>query len=220
MNADPLRILLVDDHILFRQGVRALLALHPDFLVVGEAGDGLEAIDQARATFPDVILMDVGMPRCNGLEATRVLKREMPHVHIVMLTVSDAERDLFAAIKNGAEGYLLKNVQQAQLLEMLRGVRRGEAPISGKLAAHILQEFREPNKETPPSPATGEQLSPRERDVLEWIVTGATNRDIAVKMGLSEETIKTHLCNILAKLHLQNRIQAAVYAVRQGLVDS
>ncbi|MBM3135704.1 MAG: response regulator transcription factor, partial [Chloroflexi bacterium] len=143
---EPLRILLVDDHVLFRKGVAALLAARPDMEVVGEAGDGLEALARARETLPDVILMDLSMPRCSGLEATQLIKQEMPHVHIVMLTVSDDDRDLFAAIKNGAEGYLLKNLELQQLFDLLEGVRRGEAALSGTLAAKILQEFRQPDK--------------------------------------------------------------------------
>ncbi len=215
-----LRILLVDDHILFRKGVAGLLAAHSHFEVVGEAGDGTEALERARELVPDVILMDVGMPNCNGLEATRAIKREMPHVHIIMLTVSDTSHDIFAAIKNGADGYLLKNLEPTQLYDMLDGLRRGEAPISSKLAARILQEFREPDGNASQAAGPSESLTPREKQVLELIVTGASNRQIAEALALSNETVKIHLSNILAKLHLQNRLQVAVYAVRQGLVNS
>ena len=218
---EPLRILLVDDHVLFRKGVAALLAARQemDVVVVGEASDGLEAIAQARETVPDVILMDIHMPECDGLEAVRVIKREMPHVCIIMLTVSDDDRDLFAAIKNGAEGYLLKNLEPYQLFDMLEGVRRGEAPISGTLAAKILQEFRQPDQSLAPKPEAREALTPREIEVLERVVEGATNKEIAEVLVITENTVKIHLHNILEKLHLQNRIQAAVYAVREGLVD-
>jgi DNA-binding NarL/FixJ family response regulator len=218
---EPLRILLVDDHVLFRKGVAALLAARQemDVVVVGEASDGLEAIAQARETVPDVILMDIHMPECDGLEAVRVIKREMPHVCIIMLTVSDDDRDLFAAIKNGAEGYLLKNLEPYQLFDMLEGVRRGEAPISGTLAAKILQEFRQPDQSLVPKPEAREALTPREIEVLERVVEGATNKEIAEVLVITENTVKIHLHNILEKLHLQNRIQAAVYAVREGLVD-
>jgi DNA-binding NarL/FixJ family response regulator len=215
-----LRILLVDDHILFRKGVAGLLATQPYLTVVGEAGDGEEAIARARELVPDVILMDVTMPNRNGLEATRAIKREMPHVHIIMLTVSDTSHDVFAAIKNGADGYLLKNLEPAQLYDMLDGLRRGEAPISSKLAVRILQEFREPDESLSPTADPSESLTPRERQVLELVVTGASNRQIAEALALSNETVKIHLSNILAKLHLQNRIQVAVYAVRQGLVST
>ena len=218
---EPLRILLVDDHVLFRKGVAALLAARQemDVVVVGEASDGLEAIAQARETVPDVILMDIHMPECDGLEAVRVIKREMPHVHIIMLTVSDDDQDLFTAIKNGAEGYLLKNLEPYQLFDMLEGVRRGEAPISGTLAAKILQEFRQPDQSLVPKPEAREALTPREIEVLERVVEGATNKEIAEVLVITENTVKIHLHNILEKLHLQNRIQAAVYAVREGLVD-
>jgi DNA-binding NarL/FixJ family response regulator len=216
---ESLRILLVDDHVLFRKGVAALLASRQDIEVVGEAGDGFEAIAQARETVPDVILMDIHMPQCDGLEAVRIIKREMPHVCIIMLTVSDDDRDLFAAIKNGAEGYLLKNLEPYQLFEMLEGVRRGEAPISGTLAAKILQEFRQPAQNAAQDPEAREELTPREIEVLKQVVEGATNKEIAEALVITENTVKIHLRNILERLHLQNRLQAAVYAVREGLVD-
>lgn len=216
---EPLRILLVDDHVLFRKGLAALLAPRQDMEVVGEAGDGLEAIVRAQETVPDVILMDIHMPECDGLEAVRIIKREMPHVHIIMLTVSDDDRDLFTAIKNGAEGYLLKNLEPYQLFDMLEGVRRGEAPISGTLAAKILQEFRRLDQSMVRKPEARDELTPREIEVLEQVVKGATNKDIATALSITENTVKIHLRNILEKLHLQNRIQAAVYAVQEGLVD-
>ncbi len=213
-----MRILLVDDHILFRKGVAAMLATRPDLEVVGEAGDGLEAAERARETMPDIILMDINMPRCNGLEAVKSIKQEMPHVHIIMLTVSERDFDLFAAIKNGAEGYLLKNLEPDQLYEMLEGIRRGESAISGALASKILNEFRQPAKTQVPPPEAGNGLTSRETQVLELVVQGKTNKEIATALSIAEDTVKIHLRNILEKLHLQNRIQAAVYAVRQGLV--
>ena len=216
---EPLRVLLVDDHILFRKGVASLLASHEDIEVVGEAGDGVEAVAKARETVPDVILMDLSMPKCSGLEATRLVKREMPHVKIIILTVSDDDRDLFAAIKNGADGYLLKNLEPHQLFDMLEGIGRGEAPISGVLAAKILQEFRQLDQSLPQQVEASNELTPREIEVLEQVVEGVTNKEIAEALVITENTVKIHLRNILEKLHVQNRIQAAVYAVRQGLVD-
>jgi two-component system nitrate/nitrite response regulator NarL len=213
-----LRILLVDDHILFRKGVAAVLASHDDLDVVGEAGNGHEALERARETVPDIILMDIHMPECDGLEAVKSIKQELPHVRIIMLTVSDNERDLFAAIKNGADGYLLKNLEPAQLFEMIECIRRGEAPVNGSIAAKILNEFRQPAKSTNHLTETRNDLTPREIQVLELIVQGATNKEIGNALSIAEDTVKIHLRNILEKLHLHNRIQAAVYAVRQGLV--
>ena len=217
---EPLRILLVDDHVLFRKGMEVLLASRQDMEVVGEAGDGLEAIARARETVPDVILMDIHMPECDGLEAVRVIKREMPHVQIIMLTVSDDDRELFTAIRNGAGGYLLKNLEPYQLFDVLERARYGEVPISGTLAARILQEFRQPDQKVARRPEARDALTPREIEVLERVVEGDTNKEIAEALFITENTVKIHLRNILEKLHLHNRIQAAVYAVREGLVDN
>lgn len=215
---ERLRILLVDDHVLFRTGVASLLSSHEDMAVVGQADDGREAIEKARTLTPDVILMDIHMPHCDGLEATRQLKREMPQVKILMLTVADDDQNLFAAIQEGADGYLLKNLQPEQLYEMLSGVRRGEVAISGVMAAKILKEFR--RSYSPPAPDLDdvEALSPRETEVLELVAQGATNKEIAEALNVTENTVKIHLRKILEKLHLNNRVQAAVYAMRQGLV--
>jgi two-component system nitrate/nitrite response regulator NarL len=216
---EPLRVLLVDDHTLFRRGLESLLATRKDMQVVGSARNGLEAISQARETIPDVVLMDIDMPHCDGLEATRQIKRELPHSKIVMLTVMDDDEVVFEAVKSGAHGYLLKDLESYQLFDMLDGLRRGDAPLSGGIAATILEEF------THPAPAAGQQVEPREelsereRQVLELLVSGKTNKEIAESLVITENTVKTHLTNILAKLHLQNRIQAAVYAVCQGLVE-
>jgi DNA-binding NarL/FixJ family response regulator len=214
-----LRILLVDDHVLFRKGVAALLETRPEIEIVGEAKDGLEAIEAARENLPDVILMDIHMPKCDGLEATRRIKREMPHVKIVMLTVSDEEQHLFEAIKSGAQGYLLKNLEPYQLYDLLESISRGEAPLSGAIAAKILKEFTRPSQDTAQQTDIIEELTPRESNVLQLVAEGKTNKEIAAILFLSENTVKIHLRNILDKLHLQNRIQVAVYAVRQGLVD-
>lgn len=216
----PLRILLVDDHILFRKGLGFLLAKRPDMEIVGEADDGLEAVAQARKLKPDTILMDVNMPNCNGLEATKIIKQELPEVQIVMLTVSDDDDDLFTAIRNGAKGYLLKNLDPEQLLSMLEKVHQGEAPISGAMATKILMEFRQSEQaEAEESPKPVDELTPREIEVLEQVVTGATNKEIAEALHITENTVKIHLRNILEKLYVKNRIQAAVQAVREGLVE-
>ena len=215
---EPLRVLLVDDHALFRQGLKSLLDSRANMEVVGSASDGLEAIALARKTLPQVILMDIEMPRCDGLEATRQIKREFPNIQIVVLTVVDNEDTVFEAIKCGAQGYLLKSLEAYQLFDMLEGLRRGDAPLSGSIAAKILREFNRPGASSGDNAPLTEELSERERDVLELLVTGKTNKEIADALVITENTVKTYLANILAKLHLQNRIQAAVYAVTQGLV--
>lgn len=213
----PLRILLVDDHALFRKGLSALLADQGNLQVVGEAGDGLEALEKARALMPDLILMDIAMPECDGVEATRRIKKEMPHTMIVMLTVSDSHMHLFEAIKSGAQGYLLKNLEPDALFEMLQGVSRGEAPISGRMAAKLLQEFSLQAGPQSPTATALDGLTGREVEVLKLVAEGATNREIASSLFIAENTVRNHLKNILAKLHLRNRIQAAVYAAHKGL---
>jgi DNA-binding NarL/FixJ family response regulator len=214
----PLRILLVDDHDLFRKGVAALLALKADMEVVGEASDGLEAVQRARETQPDIILMDINMPKCNGLEVIKAIKQEMPHVRVVMLTVSDSDRDLFAAIRNGADGYLLKNLKPDRLFELLEGMRQGESPISDSLTTKVLGELRQHDRTTAATPVERDGLTARDLQVLECVARGATNRAIAETLCITENTVKIHLHNILEKLHVENRIQAAMYAVREGLV--
>ncbi len=207
------RILLADDHILFRKGLAQLLNSQPDFQVVGEANDGVEALAKARELMPDLILLDVNMPRVDGREATRLIKAELPYVIVVMLTVSDDEQDLFAALKNGAQGYLLKKIDPTELFEQLRGLARGEAALSRLMANKLLSEFTHGR----PAAATDAALTPREQQVLQLVARGLTNREIAETLVVAENTVKNHLRNILAKLHLENRVQAAAYALREGL---
>jgi len=213
------RILLVDDHIIFRKGIAALLATRPDLQVVGEASNGLEAIEMAGEHLPDVVLMDINMPKCDGLEATRRIKRELPNVAIVMLTVSENDKDLFEAIKGGAQGYLLKNLEPHQLYDLLERISRGEAALSGVIAAKILKEFARPSTTVSEGTKEVDDLTPKEKSILQYVAEGKTNREIGSTLVISENTVKIHLRNILEKLHLHNRIQAAVYAVRQGLVE-
>jgi len=215
----PLRILLVDDQTLFRKAIASLFLTRDDIEVVGEAGDGLEAIAVARETLPDIILMDLNMPNCTGLEAVKVIKQELPDIKVIMLTISDDDQDVFTAIKNGAEGYLLKNMEPRELFEMLEKTRNGELAIKGVLARKILQEFRQLERKTEKPPETSEALTPREIRVLQLIATGASNLEIAQSLYISENTVKLHLRSILTKLQLNNRIQAAVYAVKKGLVN-
>lgn len=210
---DTIRVLIVDDHELFRRGVSSLLAEHEPLEVVGEAGNGAEAIERARELMPDVVLMDIKMPGMDGLTAAKQLKAEMPYIRIMMLTVSETDEDLFEAIKSGASGYLLKNVDPDQLVASVMQVQRGEVPIAPTMAAKILREL------TAPAEATLQALTTRERQVLELLAGGMANKEIAFQLKISENTVKNHLRNILEKLHLQNRVQAALYAVRMGLAD-
>ena len=209
-----MRTVLVDDHTLFRDGVASLL-LAWGHEVVGQAGDGREAVDMVDRTSPDVVLMDVRMPNVSGLEATAEIKARHPEVAIVMLTVSEDEADLFRAIKAGAQGYLLKNLEAPQLRTMLEGVARGEPAITPATAARIIDEFlRAPGG----SPQNAQRLTDREVEVLRLVTAGQRNREIAAQLGISENTVKFHLKNIVEKLHAQNRAELAARAVREGLV--
>jgi len=212
-------VLLVDDHELFREGLAGLLAYQDDMQVVGQAANGQQALAKARELMPDVVLMDIDMPVMNGLEATQAIASEMPYTKIVILTVHEEEEKLFQAIKCGAQGYLLKNIRTAEMLEMLRGIAAGEAPISRLMATRLLHEFgrqNQPDTENQPENAVTtttedglKQLTLREREVLEMVSQRATNKEIAAALSISEYTVKNHLSNILAKLHLRNRAQAA-----------
>jgi DNA-binding NarL/FixJ family response regulator len=188
--------------------------------VVGQAANGLEAIELTRRLHPDLVLMDIGMSPCNGLEATRAVKAELPDVTVIIVTVSDDDQDLFEAIKCGAEGYLLKGMSEEELSATLEKISAGEPALSPGLAARILDEFvRIARKGTSEPPAQGGELTDRERDVLRLVADGATNREIGTRLFISENTVSFHMKNILAKLHLKNRAQAAVFAIRAGLAD-
>jgi DNA-binding NarL/FixJ family response regulator len=208
----PLRLLLVDDHALFREGLISLLSYQEDFKVVGEAEDANSALEQARTLQPDIVLMDVELPGEDGVTATQRLKLEMPTVTVVMLTVHDDSQTLFEAIKAGAQGYLVKNVRSRELLEQLRGIALGEAAISRRIAARILEEIR--GQAEPFGP--GEELTAREMDVLELVVERLSNAEIAERLVISEHTVKNHMKSILSKLHLRNRQQAAAYGIARG----
>lgn len=211
-----MRVLLVDDHTLVRNGIASLLTAN-NIEVVGEASDGLEAMEKTRQLKPDIVLMDIKMPRYNGLEATRLIKAEMPQTKIVILTVSDDDEDLFEAIKSGAEGYLLKNIKAREFLALLSGVVKGEAAISPLLATKIIEEFSRQMKEAVAPPSVSE-LTEREIDVLKLVTDGAINKEIATTLYITENTVKYHLRNIMEKLHLRNRAQVAAYAVSKGII--
>lgn len=221
MEIERTTVLLVDDHALFRQGLAGLLSSQDDIEVVGEASSGEEAVEKARELVPDLILMDINMPGTNGLEATRLIKDELPHTRVVMLTVSEDDHDLFEAVKNGAEGYLLKTLKAEQLFELLKGVFKGEAPISPSMAKKLLAEFAHmarKDKEQPIETDHHGALTKREREVLQLLSDGATDKEIAASLCISRRTVKNHVHNILEKLQLQNRVQATAYALREGLV--
>ncbi|MGH2532061.1 MAG: response regulator [Thermomicrobiales bacterium] len=207
-----LRLLVVDDHALFREGLISLLSYQDDFTVVGEAEDAETALARARALAPDIVLMDIELPGEDGVIATQRLTMEMPTVTVVMLTVRDDTQTLFEAIKAGAQGYLVKNVRSRELLEQLRGLARGEAAISRRMAARILAEIRGQTEPFGPE----EALTAREMDVLELVAARLSNAEIAARLVVSEHTVKNHMKSILSKLHLHNRRQAAAYGVARG----
>jgi len=216
----PIRVLLVDDQVLFREGLTQLLASQKDMQVVGEASDGLEAVEKAKELRPDLVIMDIRMPNMNGLEACRLIKAVLPDTRVVMLTVSDSDEDLFQAIKFGAIGYLLKNLKAGRLFDQLRSAYRGEAALSPFLAMRVLEEFARERRREETSTGFRGRLTEREKGVLQLVVSGLTNKEIGAKVGIAESTVKRHIHNILEKLHMDNRVQAAAYAVRSGLVSA
>ena len=225
------RVFLVDDHPHGREGMRDIVMSDDSFGVVGEAASGEEAIAAIPALKPDLVLMDINMPGMGGLEATQRLKHLMPSLKIVMVTVSDDITHLFEAIKRGAQGYLLKNLAPSAWMEYLRAVSLDEAPMSKELAFRLLQEFSPSKQQAAKRPAGKSHslnkdadllttpLTEREKEVLERVATGASNREIAGELCLSEHTVKNHLKNILQKLHLDNRVQLTRYAFEQGFVE-
>jgi DNA-binding NarL/FixJ family response regulator len=216
---DKIRVMLADDHSLFREGLAGILRAQPDFEVVGEAGDGLEAVVKARELKPDLIVIDICMPGCDGVEATHRIKRELDDVAIVMLTVRDEDEKLFEAIKNGAQGYLLKSIRSRELLNLLRGVVHGEAAITPALGGRMLEEFRRLSQRDLPTDDEAIYLTQREQEVLVYVARGATDKEISEDLSLSIHTVKTHMRNILAKLHFSHRHEAAAYALREGLIQ-
>ena len=219
-SADAIRVLIVDDHALFRRGLQMVLEQEADIAVVGEAGDGQEAVEKAGETMPDVVLMDVRMPKRGGIEATKAIKELMPHIKILMLTISDEEADLYDAIKAGATGYLLKEVSIEEVGNAIRSVQTGQSLISPSMASKLLSEFatmvkRADEKQSVPQP----RLTDREMEVLKLVAKGRNNRDIAKELFISENTVKNHIRNILEKLHLHSRMEAVVYAVREKLLE-
>ncbi len=209
------RLILADDHDLFREGLAGLIDAQPDLEVAGQAGDGLEALKLARDLKPSLIIMDINMPICDGLEATRLIRAEWPEARIVMLTVHDEDEKLFEAIKAGAQGYMLKSLHAADFLRGIRSTLSGEAVLPPQLAARLLREFARLAAQPAATPEAGGEafdLTAREKEVLDLIATGATDKEIAVHLALSLHTVKSHVRNILGKTHAINRRQAAKLA--------
>lgn len=219
-NSSPrTRVLLADDHTLFREGLQMIINSQPDMEVIGEASDGLEAVVKTLELKPELVLMDIQMPGCDGLEAARQIKKDLPTTIVVMLTVRSDDEKLFLAIKNGAQGYLLKNMHSSELLELLRKAIAGDPAISPGLAGRMLEEFRRLSRlEVKSEPDESAGLSIREQEILGQVARGLTDKEIAASLSLSVHTVKSHLRNILSKLQVTGRKEAARMAKDKGLV--
>ncbi|HET89687.1 MAG TPA: response regulator transcription factor [Chloroflexi bacterium] len=218
-STSSIRVLLADDHSLFRGGVANVLNSQADFEVIGEAGDGLEVLVKARELRPDLVLMDIRMAGCDGLEATRRIKQELPDVTIMMLAVRDEDERLFQAIKSGAQGYLLKSIRSWNLVELLRGAMHGEVTITPALARWMLDEFHSLNQQPHKVTDNGEtDITTREKSVLSLVAGGATNQQVVEELRISEQTVKSHLRDILTKLQRGRCHEAAPYTMREGMI--
>jgi NarL family two-component system response regulator LiaR len=216
-NTQPIHILIADDHAVVREGLRGLITAEPGMEVVGEAADGLEVVSQARTLHPDVILLDMVMPRQDGLAALKAIKHDNPHARVLVLTSFDNDERVFAAIKAGALGYLLKDSSPQQLLQAIRDVYQGQPSLHPTIAFKLVHEIKQPSANLPP---TEEPLTEREVETLKLIAEGLSNHEIAQQLTISKRTVSKHVSNILQKLHLANRTQAALYAHQHGLTDS
>ena len=221
---DVIRVLIVDDHALYRRGLQTVLATEDGIEIVGEAADGNEAVDVAEEVLPDVIVMDVGMPKRGGIEACRVIKQRVPSARIIMLTSSDDEENLFEAVRAGANGYLLKDVPPEEVAAGIRGVFHGQSLISPMMASKLLQEFAQMSRHEGTVPAATPELelprlTERELGILRLVARGRLNREIARELFISENTVRNHIRNILDKLQMHSRMEAAMYAVRKRLIE-
>ncbi len=215
---EPIRVLVVDDQELFRRGLTMLLAVEPGLEVVGEAGDGIEGVALAETAAPDVILLDVRMPKQSGIEACLAIKEAVPSTKIIILTVSDEEADLYEAVKSGASGYLLKDSSIEEVAQAIRVVADGQSLISPSMAIKLIDEFKQmsrPERDTGPAL----RLTERELDVLRLVAQGLSNKEIAARLFISENTVKNHVRNMLEKLQLHSRMEAVMYAVRENLLE-
>ncbi len=211
---DPIHILIADDHTLFRDGLRSLFSSVPDTDVVGEAATGLEAVQQAEALQPDVVLMDIQMPGLNGIEATRQIVRTSPHIGVVVVTMFEDDDSVFASMRAGARGYVLKGADQEEMLRTIRAVARGEALFGAAIASRLMSYFSAPR---PATPDVFPELTEREREVLGLIAQGHSNSEIAQRLVLSQKTVRNHVSNIFSKLQVADRAQAIVRAREAGL---
>ena len=209
----PIKVLLVDDHALFRSGIKLLLQRNHDFEVIGEASDGIEGVKRAKALQPDVVLLDLHMPGISGLDAIKLIQEEVPACRIILLTVSEEGEDLTTALKNGAVGYLLKNIDADFFLDAIRRAMQGDSVISNEMTAKLVANLRRGHE---PIPSEISKLTPREGDILSQLASGLSNKEIARELNLAESTVKIHIQSILKKLGLSNRVQAAIYAVERG----
>lgn len=215
-----IRVLIIDDHTLFRSGIKLLLERQEGFEVVGEAGDGLDGAKRAKKLKPDVVLLDLHMPGTSGLAAIPLLLEESPQTQIIMLTVSEDAEDLLDALRAGACGYLLKNIETDFLLDSIRRAAAGESVMSPQMAVRVADAIRKPQNINLNATPDSVEFSPREREVIIWLARGGSNKEIARALNMAESTVKIHVQGILRKLNLSSRVQAAVYAVEHGLVDS
>ena len=222
LQAEPIRAMIVDDHALFRRGLEMVLEEEPDIELVGQASDGTEAVEKAAESLPDVVLMDIRMPRSSGIEACRAMKEAAPSAKIVILTISDEEEDLFEAIRAGASGYLLKDIPLDEVAGAVRAVHGGQSLINPSMAGKLLTEFatlarRDDEERAQEVPAP--RLTEREMQVLKLVARGMNNRDIAKELFISENTVKNHVRNILEKLQIHSRMEAVMVAVREKLIE-
>lgn len=223
----PIRVLIVDDHTLFRSGLKSLLQRHEEFEVIGEAGDGLEGVKRAKTLKPEVVLLDLHMPGMSGLEAVRIISEDVPEARVLMLTVSEDEEDLLQTLRAGASGYLLKNVETEFLVDAIRRAAEGESVVAQQMMSKLIHGVRQSIKtrehNSPSEPAgkpDSERLSPREKEILGCLARGESNKEIARLLDVAESTVKIHVQSILRKLNLTSRVQAAVYAVEHGIVPA
>ncbi|QDX81092.1 DNA-binding response regulator [Denitratisoma sp. DHT3] len=223
----PIRVLIVDDHTLFRSGIKSLLQRHEEFEIVGEAGDGLEGVKRAKSLKPEVVLLDLHMPGMSGLEAVRIISEDVPDARVLMLTVSEDEEDLLQTLRSGAAGYLLKNVETEFLIDAIRRAAGGESVVAQQMMSKLIHGVRGSPSQTaheqggePAAKPEVERLSPREKEILGCLARGESNKEIARLLDVAESTVKIHVQSILRKLNLTSRVQAAVYAVEHGIVPA